>query len=79
MSITIIGIAAASSFVASLAAGFWLVLHLNSLASAFESKADLVASDTRARHSKQEVLVAIAVLLGGAALCIALAMGVIVA
>lgn len=79
MSITIFGIAAATSFVASVAAGFWLMLHLNSVASAFEGKADLVASDTRARHSKQEVLVAIAVLLGGAALCIALAMSVIAA
>lgn len=79
MSITIFGIVAAASFVASLAAGLWLMLHLNSVASAFEGNADLVSSDTRARHSKLEVLVAIAVLLGSAALCIALAMSVIAA
>ena len=74
MSVTIIAILAAMAFVASLATGIWLMLHLNSVASVFEGHANLITSDSRPRYSKAQVVFSMAVLIGGAALCIVLAL-----
>ena len=73
MSITMFQILAGLFFVASLAAGIWLIIHLTSVAAAYKGHADIVPAEARPRHSRAGVVTAILVLLGGAAACILLA------
>jgi hypothetical protein len=73
MSLAMIQILAGAFFVVSLLAGVWLVLHLTSLAAAFEGYADLVPAEARPRHSRARLVTAMILLLGGALACLMLA------
>lgn len=74
MSVLAIQILAAALFLSSILSGVWLMLHLTSLAAAFEDNADLVSADARPRQSKTGLIIAMTVLIGGAGGCLLLAM-----
>lgn len=77
MSITMFQVLAGLFFVASIAAGIWLIIHLTSLAAAYKGYADIVPAEARPRHSSAGVVAATVILLGGAAACILLAFAVV--
>lgn len=77
MSISILIALAGLGFIASLAAGIWLCLHLTSVAHAFEGTADVVSAGKSPRFSPTSVITAVIVLLGGALICILIAIAVI--
>lgn len=74
MSLLLIQFLAALFFVSSLISGVWLILHLPSLAAAFEGTADLVSAKAKPRVSRWKMILAISVLLGGAGACLLLAL-----